>query len=128
VKICIVGCGALGSVIAAHLARLPEVEVYVYEVSPSQLCAIQQHGGRISGAAEFTVKVNATSNPRDIPCCDFGIFATKSQHTRAAAEQTAHIFSESGAVCSVQMAWAMKKSSRSMATSWFEVRPLWPHI
>jgi len=102
VKICIVGCGALGSVIAAHLARLPEVEVYVYEVSPSQLRAIQQHGVRISGAAEFSVKVKATSNPGEIPPCDFGIFATKSQHTRAAAQQTAHIFAESGAICSVQ--------------------------
>ena len=52
VKICIVGCGALGSVLAAHLARLEGVEVYVYEVSESQLRAIQQHGVRISGAAE----------------------------------------------------------------------------
>ena len=33
--------------------------------------------------------------------CDFGIVATKSTHTRAAIEQTAHIFSGS-AVCSVQ--------------------------
>jgi hypothetical protein len=33
VRICIVGCSALGSVIAPHPARLKEVEVYVYEVS-----------------------------------------------------------------------------------------------
>jgi len=32
----------------------------------------------------------------------FGIFATKSRHTRAAAQQTAHLFRESGAICSVQ--------------------------
>jgi len=102
VKNCIVGCGALGSVCAAHLARLENVEVYVYEVSESQLRAIQQHGVRISGAAEFIVRVTATSNARDIPPCDFGIFATKSQHTRSAAQQTAHIFSQSGAICSVQ--------------------------
>jgi Ketopantoate reductase PanE/ApbA len=62
VKICIIGCGALGSVIAAHLARLPDIEVYVHEVSPSQLCAIQQHGVCISRAAEFTAQVDATSN------------------------------------------------------------------
>jgi 2-dehydropantoate 2-reductase len=54
------------------------------------------------GAAEFTVRVNATSNAGDISPCDFGIFATKSQHTRAAAQQTAHLFRESGAICSVQ--------------------------
>jgi len=102
VKICIVGCGALGSVFAAHLARLKDIEVYVYEVSDSQLGAIRQHGVRISGAAEFTVRVNATSNAGEIPPCDFGIFATKSQHTRAAAQQTAHLFRASGAICSVQ--------------------------
>jgi 2-dehydropantoate 2-reductase len=101
VKICIVGCGALGSVFAAHLARLGDVEVYVYEVSDSQLAAIRQHGVRISGAAEFTVRVNATSNAGEIPPCDFGIFATKSRQ-RAAAQQTAHLFRESGAICSVQ--------------------------
>ena len=101
-KICIVGCGALGSVFAAHLARLDDVEVYVYEVSDSQLGAIRQHGVRISGAAEFAVRVNATANAGEIPPCDFGIFATKSQHTRAAAQQTAHLFRESGAICSVQ--------------------------
>ncbi len=101
-KICIVGCGALGSVIAAHLARLGEIAVYVYDVSEAHMSAIQQHGLRISGAADFTVKVNATSNPREIPRCDFGIFATKSLHTRAAAEQTAHVFGESAPVCSVQ--------------------------
>jgi len=102
VKICIVGCGALGSVFAAHLVRLDDVEVYVYEVSDSQLGAIRQHGVRISGAAEFAVRVNATANAGEIPPCDFGIFATKSQHTRAAAQQTAHLFRESGAICSVQ--------------------------
>jgi 2-dehydropantoate 2-reductase len=51
---------------------------------------------------DFTVNLHATSNPSDIPPCDFGIFATKSIHTRAAVAQTAHIFGPSSAVCSVQ--------------------------
>ena len=33
VKFCVVGCGALGGVIAAHLARLKDVEVYAYDIS-----------------------------------------------------------------------------------------------
>src|SRR6266851_1729471 len=67
VKICIVGCGAIGSIFGAHLARL-----------------------------------HATTNPREIPPCEFGIVATKSTHTRPAIEQTAHLFGDSSAVCSVQ--------------------------
>ncbi|MBZ5654930.1 MAG: 2-dehydropantoate 2-reductase [Acidobacteriia bacterium] len=102
VKICIVGCGALGSVFAAHLARLDDVEVYAYDVSQEHVRAIRESGLQISGAVEFTIKLRATSEAKEIPVCDFGIFATKSLHTRAAVEQTAHIFGTSGAVCSVQ--------------------------
>ncbi|MBZ5665310.1 MAG: 2-dehydropantoate 2-reductase [Acidobacteriia bacterium] len=102
VKICIVGCGALGSVIGAHLARLDDVEVYAYDVSREHVRAIRQRGLQISGASEFTVALHATSEAEEIPACDFGIFATKSLHTRAAAEKTAHIFGDSGVVCSVQ--------------------------
>jgi 2-dehydropantoate 2-reductase len=102
VKICIVGCGALGSVIAGHVARLPDVEVYAYDVFEQHMRAIRERGLKISGAAEFTARLNATSEPSEIPSCDFGIFATKSIHTQAAVEQTAHVFGPSAAVCSVQ--------------------------
>jgi 2-dehydropantoate 2-reductase len=102
VKICIVGCGALGSVFSAHLARLHEVEVHAYDISEEHTRAIKERGLQISGAAEFTVRLHATSQPREIPPCEFGIFATKSTHTRAAIQQSAHIFSTSGTVCSVQ--------------------------
>jgi 2-dehydropantoate 2-reductase len=101
-KICIVGCGALGGVIGAHLARLADVEVHAYDVSREHVRAIREHGLQISGASAFTVKLHATSEAKEIPVCDFGIFATKSLHTRAAVEQTAHIFAGAGAVCSVQ--------------------------
>jgi 2-dehydropantoate 2-reductase len=101
-KICIVGCGALGSVIGAHLARLGDVEVYAYDVAAEQVIAIRDRGLQISGATDFTVRLFATSQAKEIPVCDFGIFATKSLHTRAAVEQTAHIFGDSSAVCSVQ--------------------------
>ena len=102
VKICIVGCGALGSVIAAHLARLEDVEVYAYDVSTEHVRAIRDRGLRISGAADFSVKLHATSEAGEIPACDFGILATKSIHTRPAVAETAHLFRKSAAVLSVQ--------------------------
>jgi 2-dehydropantoate 2-reductase len=102
VKICIVGCGALGSVFAAHLARLSDLEVHAYDVSPQHVAAIRKHGLQISGAANLNVQLNVTSEAQDLPRCDFGIFATKSLHTREAIKQTAHVFRESGVVCSVQ--------------------------
>ncbi len=101
-KICIVGCGAIGSVFAAHLARLSDVEVHAYDVSEEHVRAINERGLRISGAVEITAKLHATTQPKEIPLCDFGIFATKGIHTRAAIERTAQIFGATGAVCSVQ--------------------------
>ncbi|MFZ3339905.1 MAG: 2-dehydropantoate 2-reductase [Terriglobales bacterium] len=101
-RVCIVGCGALGSVIGAHLALLGDIEVHAYDVSQEHVRAIRAHGLQISGAAEFAVRLHVTSEAREIPPCDFGIVATKSLHTRAAVEQTAHVFEKSIAACSVQ--------------------------
>jgi 2-dehydropantoate 2-reductase len=101
-KICIVGCGAIGSIFGAHLARLSDVQVYAYDVWKEHAKAIRERGLRISGAADFTARLHATSDAGEIPPCEFGIVATKSTHTRPAIEQTKHIFSETSAVCSVQ--------------------------
>jgi 2-dehydropantoate 2-reductase len=101
-KICIVGCGAIGSIFGAHLARLKDVEVHAYDVWKEHTRAINERGLRISGAADFTARLHATSDPREIPACELGIVATKSTHTRGAIEETAHIFGENSAVCSVQ--------------------------
>src|SRR5258708_16129068 len=94
VKVCIVGCGAIGSIFGAHLARLSDVEVHAYDVSQEHTHAINERGLRISGAADFTSRLHATTNPKEIPRCEFGIVATKSTHTRPAIHQTAPLFAE----------------------------------
>jgi 2-dehydropantoate 2-reductase len=101
-KICVVGCGAIGSLFAAHLARVEGVEVHAYDVAAAHVDAINCNGLRISGAADFTARLHATTRAQEIPRCDFGIVATKSTHTRVAIEQTAQLFDEKSAVCSVQ--------------------------
>jgi 2-dehydropantoate 2-reductase len=101
-KICIVGCGAVGSVFAAHLARKGEAEVWAYDVRKDHIEAIRNHGLRISGAADFTATLNATSDPKELPRCDYGIVATKAIHTRSAIAQVARAFDQNSAVCSVQ--------------------------
>jgi len=101
-RICIVGCGAVGSLFAAHLARLGEAEVWAYDVGKEHVEAIRKRGLELSGAANFTVRLLATSDPQELPRCDYGIVATKAIHTRTAMEQVAAIFDENSAVCSVQ--------------------------
>ena len=101
-KICIIGCGAVGSIFAAHLSQKGEAEVWAYDVWKDHVDAIRNHGLRISGAADFTTKLNATSDPKELPRCDYGIVATKAIHTRGAIAQVAHAFDQHSAVCSVQ--------------------------
>jgi 2-dehydropantoate 2-reductase len=101
-KICVIGCGAVGSLFAAHLAKAGEAEVWAYDVWREHTDAIRQNGLRLSGAADFTAHLNATSDPKELPRCDYGIIATKAIHTRAAISQVADIFDDKSAVCSVQ--------------------------
>jgi len=101
-KICVIGCGAVGSLFAAHLARTGEAEVWAYDVWKEHVEVIRRTGLRLSGAADFTARLSATSDVTELPRCDYGIVATKAIHTRTAITQTAHIFDENSAVCSVQ--------------------------
>ena len=100
-RICIVGCGAIGSLFAAHLARMDDVEVWAYDLNEAHVDAINANGLRLSGLSELVSRPRATTNPDEIPPCEFGIVATKTLHTRPAIEATAAIFAE-GSVCSVQ--------------------------
>jgi 2-dehydropantoate 2-reductase len=101
-RIAVIGCGAVGSLFAAHLAKAAEVEVWAYDVWQEHIQAIRSNGLKISGAAEFNARLNAVSDPTELPHCDFGIIATKAIHTRQAIAQVAHAFDQDSAVCSVQ--------------------------
>jgi 2-dehydropantoate 2-reductase len=101
-KICVIGCGAVGSIFAAHLARTGEAEVWAYDVWTEHVEAIEKNGLRISGAAEITARLKATSDPKQLPLCDYGIVATKAIHTKMAIVEAAHAFDEKSSVCSVQ--------------------------
>ena len=102
-KICVVGCGAVGSIFAAHLAQLGDVEVYAYDVAEGHIRAINESGLRLSGAADFTARLaGAATDAAKLPRCDFGLVATKSIHTQIAIERAQVIFDTSSSVCSVQ--------------------------
>lgn len=100
-RICVVGCGAVGSLFAANLGRLDDVEVWAYDVSQAHVDAINANGLRLVGVGEVVGRVCATTDPATLPPCELGIVATKAMHTDAAIAATAHAFS-SGAVASVQ--------------------------
>jgi 2-dehydropantoate 2-reductase len=100
-RVCIVGCGAVGSLFAANLARLDDVEVWAYDVSRAHVDAINANGLRLTGADDVVARLYATTNAAELPVCDFGIVATKAMHTEGAIADTAHAFAD-GAVATVQ--------------------------
>ena len=100
-KVCVVGCGAVGSLFAANLAQLDDVEVWAYDLAREHVDAINVDGLRLTGAGELLGRVRATVDPSELPACDFGIVATKAMHTEPAIAATARVFVD-GAVASVQ--------------------------
>jgi 2-dehydropantoate 2-reductase len=101
VKVAIIGCGAVGSLFAANLARLDDVEVWAYDLSLEHVDAINANGLRLSGAGDVVGRLRATADALELPLCDFGIVATKAMHTKAAIAATAHAFAD-GCVATVQ--------------------------
>jgi 2-dehydropantoate 2-reductase len=101
VRVCVVGCGAVGSLFAANLAQLDDVEVWAYDASQPHVDAINAGGLRLSGAGEIVGRVRATTDAAALPPCDFGIVATMAMHTDAAVAATAHAFAD-GCVATVQ--------------------------
>jgi 2-dehydropantoate 2-reductase len=82
--VAVLGCGAIGSLYAAHLARVPGTEVWVVDPWREHLDAVSAAGLRVTGLVEFTVRLNACTDAADLPPCAFGVVATKAAHTRDA--------------------------------------------
>jgi len=86
VRVAVIGCGAIGSLYAAHLARVPGVDVWAVDPWAEHVDAMNARGLRVTGLADFVARVHARTEGSDLPACDFGVVATKAPHTRAAVE------------------------------------------
>ena len=74
-RACVIGAGAIGSLFAAHLATVADVLVLTRRQEHAQ--ELNDQGLRVSGGHDFTARVTAASDPRDLPDFDVGIIATK---------------------------------------------------
>ena len=99
-RICIVGCGAVGSLFAANLATLDDVEVWAFDLYQAHVDAINATASGSPARERFTRGCSATSDAAALPPCDFGIVATKAMHAEPAIAATAQAFAD-GAVASV---------------------------
>jgi 2-dehydropantoate 2-reductase len=99
-RICVVGCGAVGSLFAASLATLADVEVWAYDLNEVHIESIKKNGLQLTGAGEVHTHPHATTDAKELPPCAFGIVATKAMHADGAMAAVAGAFAD-GAVASV---------------------------
>jgi 2-dehydropantoate 2-reductase len=90
-KVCICGAGAIGTLIAGRLARVPGVDVSMI-ARGAQLSAINENGLRIADHVhdgEHAVRVRASDDPASLGAQDYVFIALK-QHQLAGALDIIH--------------------------------------
>jgi 2-dehydropantoate 2-reductase len=98
-RVCVIGCGAIGSLYAAHLARVTEVWALVRRKEHAE--ALNLEGLRVSGGHEFHVRLKATTDADELPDCDLAIVATKATQVAPSIRPVGCRF-DKGAVISAQ--------------------------
>jgi 2-dehydropantoate 2-reductase len=74
-NVCVAGAGTIGSLLAAHLGRVTDVSVLVRREEHAR--ALDRDGLRVSGRADFTARVTASTDPADLPEPELVIVACK---------------------------------------------------
>jgi 2-dehydropantoate 2-reductase len=90
VTVCVIGAGAIGSLFAAHLAKVVDVLVLTRRKEHAQ--ELNDRGLRVSGRHDFTARVTAAADPDELPEFDVGIIATKANGVEDAASSLAGRF------------------------------------
>ena len=74
-RVVVAGAGSIGSLLAAHLARVAEVTVLTRR--EEQATALREQGLRVSGRSDFTARLDATTDPAALPDAELAILACK---------------------------------------------------
>jgi 2-dehydropantoate 2-reductase len=74
-RVCIAGVGVIGSLFAAHLARVAEVTALTRREEHAR--ALNEEGLRVSGRGDFVSRVTAATTPHALPKPELVIVATK---------------------------------------------------
>ncbi len=94
----ILGAGAIGSILAAHLARAGHSVVVIARGERAR--AVERDGLRIKGLVDFSARVAVVTDPIQLEAADTLIVAMKTHGTQAALERLANV--RVGAALSIQ--------------------------
>jgi 2-dehydropantoate 2-reductase len=86
-RVCVVGAGTIGSLLAGHLGTVCEVSVLTRRAEHAAM--LREQGLRVSGKHELQVSVLATADAAELPDFDVGIFACKALDLEPSAARLA---------------------------------------
>ena len=89
-RVCVAGAGTIGSLFAAHLARVAEVSVLTRRDEHAR--ALNEQGLTVTGRAEFTARVVASTDPAQLPEPELVIVACKGSDVEPLTERLAGHF------------------------------------
>ena len=115
-KMVILGAGALGTVLAAHLARAGEEVTLIGR--GRRAAFLQEHGATITGLADFTVPVTVVTDPHQVQRADVLIVTVKTYDMATALESLKHL--QVGSVVSVQNG-VLKNAQLAATFGWEKV-------
>jgi 2-dehydropantoate 2-reductase len=115
-KIVILGAGALGTVLGAHLARAGED---VTLIARGQRAAyLQEHGATITGLVDFTVPVPVITDPQQVHNADVLMVTVKTYDMASALASVKHL--DVGSVLSIQNG-VLKNEQLAQTFGWEKV-------
>src|SRR5215471_499869 len=115
-KIVILGAGALGTVLGAHLARAGED---VTLIARGQRAAyLQEHGATITGLVDFAVPVHVVTDPQQVHDADTLIVTVKTYDMVSALQSVKHL--DVGSVLSIQNG-VLKNEQLAQTFGWAKV-------
>jgi 2-dehydropantoate 2-reductase len=97
-NIVILGAGALGTVLGAHLARAGEDVTLL--ARGNRAAFLQEHGATITGLVDFTVPVRVVTDPSQVHDADVLIVTVKTYDMASALASVTHL--DVGSVLSIQ--------------------------
>jgi 2-dehydropantoate 2-reductase len=89
-SVCVAGAGTIGSLLAAHLARVADVSVLTRRDDHAR--ALNEQGLTVSGRAEFTASITAAADPAQLPEPQLVIVACKGSDLESLAQRLAGHF------------------------------------
>jgi len=86
-RVCVVGAGAIGSLLVGHIGALPDISMTVLVRRESHARDLNENGLKVTGKSDLTARVLASTDPTELGDVDLVIIATKTTAVEASVSK-----------------------------------------